>query len=501
MSNHSPPLLVTLTRLLGGYAKADDASLLARYKSGQDPAAFDELVHRYGPLVLGVCRRMLGHVHDADDAFQATFLVLVQKARSIRKPNALGAWLYGAAVRVCRKALAKRGTPPVPSRMSETKDPLDDVAWKEIRGLLDEELSRLSAAYRDPLVLCYIKGLTRDEAAVRLGLSKRTLMRRLEVGRDRLRARLIRRGVVSIGLGAFVLSPAGLKACVPEALASAAVTLGIGGTASVAVRALAAGASFKLLYVAAGLLLLVTTGGGLGLAAAGLLGPAEVTPPVKTPRLIPTKRVVAQVEPPKLDGDGRPLPEGAVHRLGSRRFRVEGLTQFALPTPDGKHILVQPWPHTSGYQAQGLMLLDTDTGLRVRMFEDSRRVPIALVDHPAAFSADGKTLYAVADDKNEEARNGVHTGNPRNPKKRSLFVWDVATGKLKADWPLPPGNSWGESLFVVNVTPDGKRLLVSGAFAWSARTIHWLGFPVFMSSMPAPANTSPPGKTPASPWG
>src|SRR5438874_10899893 len=94
--------LATLTRL--SVRHEADAALLARYAAAGDPAAFAELVRRHGPTVLDVCRRMLGQAHDADDAFQATFLVLARGARSVRKPEALSAWLYGAAVRVCRKA-------------------------------------------------------------------------------------------------------------------------------------------------------------------------------------------------------------------------------------------------------------------------------------------------------------------------------------------------------------------------------------------------------------
>src|SRR5262249_57294210 len=134
----------------------------------KDRAAFGELVRRHGPLVLGVCRRMLGHAHDAEDAFQATFLALVQNARGIRNPKALAAWLYGAAARVCRKALARRATPPPPVAPPAGCDPLEDVVWKEVRGLLDVELSRLPSTLRDPLVLCYFASLTPDEAAQRL---------------------------------------------------------------------------------------------------------------------------------------------------------------------------------------------------------------------------------------------------------------------------------------------------------------------------------------------
>ncbi|HZY90571.1 MAG TPA: sigma-70 family RNA polymerase sigma factor, partial [Gemmataceae bacterium] len=151
-----------------------DGALLARYTAAGDGAAFAELVRRHGPTVHGVCRRMLGHAHDADDAFQATFLVLARSARSVRKPDALSAWLYGTAVRVCRKARGKRGAAaPLPAGAAAGDDPFAEAAWKEVRGLLDDEVGRLPDALRAPLVLCYFDGLTRDEAAERLGWSRR----------------------------------------------------------------------------------------------------------------------------------------------------------------------------------------------------------------------------------------------------------------------------------------------------------------------------------------
>jgi RNA polymerase sigma factor (sigma-70 family) len=459
MTRFSAHSLVTLTRLLAARPDADDASLLARYQAANDPAAFTELVRRHGPLVFGVCRRMLGHAHDAEDAFQATFLALVHSARSVRKPNALAAWLYGAAVRVCRKALSRRGTRLPAARAPASPEPLDDVAWKEVRGLLDDELSRLPAAYRDPLVLCYFDGLTRDEAAERLGLSRRTLMRRLEQARLRLRRKLERRGVGALGLGAAVLAPEGLAARVPPELLTAAVRVGTGGPASAAVRALAGGASVKLLNGATWLTLLLLAGGGLGLAA-GLTRSAP-PPPAVTPQAPAAAKAEARAEAPRLDADGRLLPAGAVHRLGSRRFRVEGgWSCFALPTPDGKHVLVQPQPRLSASAAQGLMLLDAATGLRVRAFEDGRRVPKVMAHYvvrPAAFSPDGATLYAVANLKDHK---GDWWGWDHLPCARALLVWDVATGKVKAEWPLP--HEQKASLLGVNVTPDGKRLFVYG---------------------------------------
>ena len=457
--------LVSLScRLAAGGDMPDDASLLARYRSKKDPAAFDDLVRRHGPLVLGVCRRMLGHAQDADDAFQATFLVLVRGARSIRKPNALSAWIYGVAVRVCRRALRKRGQQPRPPlRLAAGDDPFADLAWKELRGLLDEELGRLPESLRAPLVLCYFEGLTRDEAAERLGWSRRTLLRRLDEGRQRLRSRLERLGLAALAAGVAVLSPGGSTARVPDALLCSTMSVGVGGPVSAAVRALSLRAPVNLPSVTA-VVSLVLLGGALGLATAPA-EPAPDTPSAKSPPQPARERAPET----RFDGDSRPLPAGAVFRLGSRKFRTEGGTSYLLPSPDGKHVLVQPQPRLSAYAAQGLMLLDADTGLRVRTFEESHRVakpgstrPI----RPAAFSPDGSKLYALAWHKSEE-ENGQSFyvwANFDHPCKRVVLVWDVVTGKKTAEWELPPGKLRGQSsLLGVYASPDGKRLFVSGA--------------------------------------
>ncbi len=457
--------LMSLTRRLAARHESD-AALLARYKSESDAAAFAEIVRRHGPVVLGVCRRMLGHVHDSEDAFQAVFLVLARTARSVRKPEALSSWLYGTAVRVCRKARGKRGTfRPLPVTASG-EDPFAEVAWKEVRGLLDDEVGRLPEALRAPLVLCYFDGLTRDEAAEKLGWSRRTLMRRLDKARERLRIRLTRRGVATVGLGAAVLAPAELSAQVPEEMVKAAIAVSTGSSVPAGVQALASGgAAFKLLPLAMGMVLLLA-GGGIGWAM--LSGQPGEKPTTAAPTA-EDRKSPQESKTPALDGDGRPLPAGAVRRLGSRRYRIEGRNDFILLSPDGKYILAHPHPSLSAYAAQGLMLLDADTGLRVRSFEDSRRVPKCgslEAIRPAAFSPDGKKLYALGWHPSEKGGNGfAQWAYQDNPCKRVLLVWDVATGKRTAEWDLPPGGLFGPppSLIGVNVSPDGKHLYVFGA--------------------------------------
>jgi RNA polymerase sigma factor (sigma-70 family) len=205
--------------------KLGDEELLERFAVRHDEEAFAALLERHGPLVLRVCRRVLHERHDAEDAFQATFLVLARKARAIRNRKALGCWLYGVAYRVAarlRSTAARRAVseanvvPPTPA------DPATEASWREVCAVLNEEMARMAEKYRAPLLLCGLEGKTRDEAAQQLGWSLGTLKRRLEQGRSLLRARLAQRGLtLSAVLLASLLSEK--ASAVPEALATAAV--------------------------------------------------------------------------------------------------------------------------------------------------------------------------------------------------------------------------------------------------------------------------------------
>ena len=155
-----------------------DAALLARYAAERDEAAFADLVHRHGPMVLGVCRRVLRGT-DAEDAFQATFLVLARRAADITRPEKLAAWLYGVAYRTAIKArtiMARRPASELP--VEQASAPAAEM--DEWRAILDEELSRLPERFRLPVLLCYLQGRTNAEAAQLLGIGLRTLQRKLK---------------------------------------------------------------------------------------------------------------------------------------------------------------------------------------------------------------------------------------------------------------------------------------------------------------------------------
>jgi RNA polymerase sigma factor (sigma-70 family) len=252
-------------------------------------------VRRHGALVLGVCHHVLHHRQDAEDAFQATFLVLARKAASIRNSGSVGSWLYGVAYRLARKAQAQAGKRPLPAGAPPAADgaaaPLDDLTWREVREVLHEEVARLPERYRAALLLCYWQGKTQDEAARELGCKKGTLKEWLERARKLLRSRLVRRGIaLTAALPAAVLTQSPAAAVPPLLVAGTAqaATLFAAGRAAVAEGVSAKAAALAetvlkgtLLSPMRILMLLVVAGGLVVSGAVGLAfqGLAAKQPP------------------------------------------------------------------------------------------------------------------------------------------------------------------------------------------------------------------------------
>jgi len=203
-----------IRRLRGDIATArsgglSDAQLLDRWLAQRDQAAFEVLLWRHGPMILGVCRRVLHNDADVEDAFQAAFLLLVRKGAAIRRRDSVAAWLYQTAYP--RRSPSARPRPQA-QRLRETvgverlgADDSDASLWQDVRPILDDEINRLPEKYRIPFIRCYLEGCTNEEAAVEMGCPVGTIHSRLAWARERLRSRLTRRGVTLAGAGLTAL--------------------------------------------------------------------------------------------------------------------------------------------------------------------------------------------------------------------------------------------------------------------------------------------------------
>jgi RNA polymerase sigma factor (sigma-70 family) len=442
-------------RALAGRSLAGDTTdreLLERYARRRDEQAFATLVERHGPVVRGVCRRVLGDGPDAEDAFQATFVVLARKAGSAGWRESVGPWLHAVASRVARKAraeAARRRAGPT-AAAAVPRDPSAEVTWRELRTVLDEELDRLPDKYRAPLVLCYLESKTRDEAAAELGWTASVLKGRLERGRDRLRSRLIRRGVaLSVALFGTALSETTASAQVPAALLTATVqTVSVLARASQAATTVSpqvvrlADHACRVLALAklklAGLVLLAVA---LIAAGAGVLSGSR--PAVEPPgeRAPVARQPEVENRSARADLYGDPLPPGAIARLGTARFRQGAPVACLAFAPDGKTLA------TGGNYLEGsdraVWLWDVPSGKEVRRFLGHEHSVTAV-----AFSPDGKTLASGSRDE-------------------TIRLWDVASGRQRVQLPGDRQVVW-----YVLFSPDGKTLVsVAGAIVlWDVST-------------------------------
>lgn len=261
----------SLARLAAqAYAGAADRALLERFAADRDESAFAALVERYGRGVLDAARAVLRHEQDAEDAFQATFLVLARRAVTIRRRDALGCWLHGVARRIALKVLRARERRARHEAVARAEpDSGDELTWREVRALVHEELARLPEVLRAPVILCHLEGLTLDEAAARLEVPRGTLRGRLDRAREVLRRRFARRG---LSVAAFAL-PAGVADAVPPLVvldtARSAVRFAVGSVEPTRAAALANGAiPVTTTRAKLGLLLALVLGAvGFGFAA------------------------------------------------------------------------------------------------------------------------------------------------------------------------------------------------------------------------------------------
>ena len=418
----SQRLLQHIRRLAGDpLGLPSDSELLRRYLERRDESAFAALMRRHGSMVYSVCQSVLRQGHDAEDAFQATFLILAQKAGAIRRHEGLGGWLQRVAYRVALQArqdkLQRSQREAKTARSAEAEPASDELSWAELRSILHAELAALPECFRDPLVLCYLEGLTQEEAARRLGCTAATVKGRLQRGREKLRRRLERRGVaLTAALSAALTGQVLAENAIPPLTATAAAT------------ALANAFLRPLLPLKLVLLL------SLGVVAGGmvLLSPSEPRPLGSGEQQDRSLTVAAPKE--AIDAHGDPLPEGAIARLGTVRFNHGHGLRMLLFSPDGKTI----------YSEGGGWLREWDTATGAERTRCASAWPEW--DLPvAAMRPDGKTIISLSQDQ---------TGDV-------VREWDFATQKELRRLTLPVKRESVNILRRNALTPDGRLAVVN----------------------------------------
>jgi RNA polymerase sigma factor (sigma-70 family) len=414
------PILQLIRRVVEDPQERDlpDRELLQRFHAQNDQAAFHTLLRRHGPMVLDVCRGVLGDGPDADDAFQATFLVLAQKAGSIRKGASLGSWLHGVAHRTALKARAQSAVRHKHEARAQQRQTsaADDLTWREVRQVLHEELGGISERYREPLVMCYLQGATQQRAAARLGLTERTVRKRLERGRELLRLRLVRRGLGPVAVLAVAVWPtATVSAAVPAVLVDstvkAATSVAAGGAAASLVSARVAALTqgvlrtmfFSKLKVTAAALLVAA------LSVGGVLIPSLCGLP--QPSLAQQPAVKQQEKPP----DKEPAS-----KQGSVKITKPGKWVNSLAyCNDGKTVAIVLWHGAprAPTQAGSVVLWDLEKGKVKQTLEEFEKLDVDTLQfwHVAA-SKNGTTIAASA--------------SVGKDKKGVIRVWEAKTGNV-----------------------------------------------------------------------
>jgi RNA polymerase sigma factor (sigma-70 family) len=425
-------------------AVESDRQLVERVLATRDEAALLTMVLRHGTMVHQVCRRVLRHPQDAEDAFQATFLVLAHELHALRQHSSLAGWLHGVALRISRKARARamaRRRWEAGAALPEAVPP-DDLSGSEVRSALDVELSRLPDKWRLPLVLCYLEGQTQDEAADRLGWSKSTLRRRLEQARAALGSRLKGRGIAW-----SALLPTALVADSQSATAMSLACVDTTVAAAFAVvngKSLALAASARVAVLTEGVLTTMFVK-KIAIVAGTLIVLALMTAAVgqhfyaasAAPTPVPSK---TGAQGPARPDEGPPLRVASAWAEGPEPITLKGHTSDVCCvcfSPDGKRILtgggVVPKPGNLPVAGE-VKLWDAQKGTEI----------LALNGHTGmvwsvCFSPDGKRLASAGLDQ-------------------TVRVWDAENGQ---EIFILQGQT--KSIGSVCFSPDGKRIATIGS--------------------------------------
>ena len=417
-----------------------DRELLERFAHRQDDAAeaaFETLLVRHGAMVLTVCRQVLDDSHAAEDAFQATFLVVVRRAASlrVREPGCLGAWLHRVAYRIAAKTrleAARRRAREHRVAREAIERPSLAIEHAELQTLVHEEVNRLPAKYRAPLVLCYFEGRTHDEAAAALGWPVGTVRGRLARARDLLRARLTRRGLAPSGwIGTTLFEPA-VRITPSVRLLEATVAAAIRGMPAAAACAIANTVLRSLLVarltasIAVLAIVLTTTGLGMFLRAGPPGQPRR--PPDSTAAPAASPRNQSAV----LDHRSDPLPQHARARLGIVPFHEGSPVKQVLYAPDAKSLITVDVTHV-------VHVWDAKTGDIVGRIGDAKAdFREVSYSREIALSRDGNTLATIE-------------------KPGQLRLWDITSGRESRR--LHQGRD--EIHTRPTISPDGRMLATS----------------------------------------
>ncbi len=480
-ASHSLPIADRLRQALrtGGLDNLPDHDLLERFAHYAEHDAFTALLRRHGPMVFGVCRRVLINTADAEDAFQATFLVLVRKARTIRRGDQLGSWLYGVAVRVALKArsraarLAERGTEAI----DMIPDPYDPATTPEWLPILDAELNALPAKYREALVLCELRDESRAAAAKALGIPEGTLSSRLSRGRDLLRRRLLKHGTLLPAGGLTTLFTAGGigRASVPLGLlAKTADVAAVVATGSALAGVVPAGAARLMDEVLKGMLLTklrMASGTVLAslLVAVGVAAalPGEPAEQPKKPKVSPS--AAAKPQSPKPDQkDGVVLDQEAVQglwvfdKITAGKAAAVADVKAVESLVGNIRILVAGdvwWFMQGGAPATiNRYFAKVDAGKNPKWLDLTREDPVPDPDRAQRYIE--RYIYELADDRlrlamGTERRPSEFTTDDDSPLVIMEFRREPMPRPAGAD---APAGSWGGPVITPRAKPDGNPL-------------------------------------------
>jgi RNA polymerase sigma factor (sigma-70 family) len=383
-----------------------DGQLLTRWVTHRDTRAFAALMWRHGGLVWRVGLSVLQQREDAEDVFQAAFLVLTRKAAGLQRRSSIAGWLHQTTYRLAlkaRTAAARRLRREGKAAKIAMVDPLEEISVREARTILAEELHRMPAAYREPLLLCLYEGATQDEAARQLGCSLSTLKRRLECGRALLGERLSRRGFApesTLALTLYSLSKAPIQLVhhtlqtVDQFAAGETLATNAAGLAESVLRSV-------LLKKLAFCLTAVLGLGSLTLAGGVFFLPMATSPAAKGPPVAQLPQVKEQPPlAPRLDRYGDPMPSGAINRLGSLHFRHADAVHNVIYTRDGKAIastsndgFLQLWDAATGKTRWRLVIEKAMYGSAIAMSPDGEKLALLTNFEYIVVAADtGKVL-------------------------------------------------------------------------------------------------------------